>query len=246
MNSRSSSRGWQRANRPSGCKNTQDMKNIKTYTDALNESKKQEDLAYQLLDAAQNGSTDVVKDLLDMGVEVDCLDGLGRTPLHLAAYQGHTDTAELLLDRGADPNLVSGNDHTPLQSIAKRGSTDMATLLLDRGADVNASTRTVNAPLQIAASAGNTDMVGLLLDRGADVDAVDSNGRTPLYYVTQRFGIINKDVAKLLVLHGAKVMVVFNNLGEFLSFFDGDLDWMPEALRSKIKRMLRGRQAFGM
>jgi ankyrin repeat protein len=222
------------------------MKNIKTYTDALNESKKQVDLAYQLLNAAQNGSTDAVKDLLDRGAKVDCLDGFGRTPLHLAAHQGHTDTAELLLDRGADPNLVSGNGYTPLQSIAKRGSTDMATLLLDRGADVNASTRTDVAPLQIAASAGNADMVRLLLDRGAEVDPVDLDGRTPLYNATQRW-IKHKDVAKLLVLHGANVLDVFNNLGEFLSFFDGNLDWMPEGpLKVKLLRMLRGRQAFGM
>lgn len=60
----------------------------------------------------------------------------------------------------------------------------------------------------------------------------------------------NKQVASGLIGCGADPMSAFNSPEEILSFFDGDLSWvqgMPEGpLKAKLKRMQRGKSAFGM
>ena len=47
-----------------------------------------------------------VEVLLDAGVEVDQLDGLGRTPLYLAAGGGYKETCRVLIKRGAAVNSI--------------------------------------------------------------------------------------------------------------------------------------------
>ena len=60
----------------------------------------------------------------------------------------------------------------------------------------------------------------------------------------------NKQVASGLIGCGADPMSAFNSTEQILSFFDGDLSWlpgMPEGpMKDKLKRMQRGKSAFGM
>ena len=90
------------------------MKNIKTYTQTLNEAEGQGELNRRLMAAAEKGNTDVVKDLLDKGAQVDARTYRGYTPLRHAAFNGYTDTARLLLDRGAQVDAMDNDDNTPL------------------------------------------------------------------------------------------------------------------------------------
>lgn len=59
--------------------------------------------------AAMKGHTDMVKLLLDAGVDKEVKDGLGRTPLHVAAHaaarNGWFDTVKVLRDAGPDDCL---------------------------------------------------------------------------------------------------------------------------------------------
>src|SRR5579871_6741839 len=55
-----------------------------------------------------------VKQLLAAGAHVNTRDGLGDTPLILAAMYGHTATVRLLLDHGADVNARNNQDYTAL------------------------------------------------------------------------------------------------------------------------------------
>jgi len=62
------------------------------------------------------GSTDVVKFLLDKGVDVNTelkVHGSGHTGLHIAAFHGHVKVAKLLLQRGARVDLMDKTWGTP-------------------------------------------------------------------------------------------------------------------------------------
>ncbi|KAI0893567.1 hypothetical protein F4806DRAFT_475051 [Annulohypoxylon nitens] len=58
-------------------------------------------LVESLLVAAAQGYNKVLALLFKYGVDVNSLNGLGYSALHLAAYWGHTSTCHMLLDRGA-------------------------------------------------------------------------------------------------------------------------------------------------
>ena len=53
-------------------------------------------------------------------------------------------------------------------------------------------------------------------------------------------------VAKLLIQRGADPFKAFKDPQKIIEFFKGDIDWMEEPLKTKLKRMQRGKSAFGM
>ncbi len=88
--------------------------------------------------AAEGGSVESAKLLLDRGVDINAKDSADETPLHVAARRGRPEMVRYLLDRGANPNALNSADETPLHVAARCGRPEMVRYLLDRGADPNA------------------------------------------------------------------------------------------------------------
>ena len=57
--------------------------------------------------SAFEGNLQLVKHLLDRGINVDQIDNIGLTPLIYAATHGHNDVIKLLINHGADINHVN-------------------------------------------------------------------------------------------------------------------------------------------
>src|SRR3989339_300803 len=143
-----------------------------------------------LIEAAKNGGTKEVEELLDRGANIHARDDHA---LRWAADNGHTDTARLLLDRGA--NIHARDDHALIYA-AEKGHTDTVRLLLDRGANIHADD---DSALRWAAGNGHTDTARLLLDRGANVRAQDDSA------LRWAAGSGHTDTARLLLDRGAHV-----------------------------------------
>jgi pectate lyase len=163
------------------------------------------ELPMSLPEAGAIGDLDLVRSLLNEGVEVDSWEGsYKRTALQRAARHGHKDVVEFLIDKGADINTKEDwPGGTPLHYATENGYKEVVEVLLARGADVNAK-RTYPAgdrPLHSATKASNRDIVELLIDKGADVNAKNEAAQTPLdIAVLQK----NKEIVELLKKHGAK------------------------------------------
>jgi len=93
--------------------------------------------------AVKHGQLEVVRLLLDLGMDVDertMLQELEEptlswgSPLWHAAAEGHLEIARLLLDRGADPNANLYASGWPLSRAYDRGDEAMKQLLIARGA----------------------------------------------------------------------------------------------------------------
>lgn len=91
----------------------------------------------RLLAAADSGSFDRVKELLDKGVPVDTRDEHQWTPLMLAALQGHDKIVSLLLEQGADIEAQDVNGTTPLMAAASSGWLSVVKRLMNAGADMD-------------------------------------------------------------------------------------------------------------
>lgn len=124
-----------------------------------------------LLEAAEEGDTSGIDELLSAGANVNCaIDGDG-SPLIAAARDGHLAAVRLLLDHGADPNLSVPGDGNALIMAAAGGFGEVVTLLLDRGASIDQIVSGDENALIQASANGHLEVVKLLVERGADVNA---------------------------------------------------------------------------
>ena len=133
-----------------------------------------------LLKAASRGLLESVKDLLDLGLDVNSRSKYGNTPLMRAAYKGHVDIANLLLETKADVNAENGVGNTALIFAIDTGHAEIVELLLKHGANASCKTIDGNTPLLFACVSENPSMVAVLVGFGADVNQGNSAGDTPL------------------------------------------------------------------
>lgn len=144
--------------------------------------------------AARQGFVEVVKILLEAGVEIngehitpsshvtsesDSDTSVGaltsyppehRRPLIAAIEAGQVETVELLLDLGADPNLSTHHYRNALEPAVRLGGSEgirICQVLLKAGVDVVDTHPSGITVLQIACETGQEEIVKLLLGAGA-------------------------------------------------------------------------------
>jgi len=84
-----------------------------------------------LLEAAEDGNSDRAKRLVLNGVEVNCKNAKGETPLMKAAASGDVRTVVVLMMRGANEQEQDKQGLTPLMHAVVAGQTDVVKWLLD-------------------------------------------------------------------------------------------------------------------
>jgi beta-lactamase regulating signal transducer with metallopeptidase domain len=125
----------------------------------------------ELVEAAESGDLEDVKDLIDAGANIDAVvDGDG-SPLIAAVRANRMAVVMELLNRGADVNLAVSGDGNPLIAAATEGAEKVVDLLLSRGAAIDLVVPGDENALIQAAGAGHFAIVKMLVDRGADVNA---------------------------------------------------------------------------
>lgn len=136
-----------------------------------------------------NRRSEVVKILLNNGIDINVKAKGGFTPLHTAAKYNDDGFSKILLNYGADVDAESADGSTPLHYAALNDNPRTLELLLDRGAKVNAKNKIGCTPLHIAAQRGNAKIVKILLSKGAEVNAQNNKQITSLHRAA-RYGHI--------------------------------------------------------
>lgn len=137
-----------------------------------------------LAKAASKGDMARIRTLLDEGGNVNVIDALGRTPLHMAAFYGRPKTSALLIASGANINAKDRVGMTPLHAAVLAGGLQEVELLLDKNAEIATATDTGLTPLHLSAATGQPQIAALLIQRGADPQSRDRDGKTPLSYAS--------------------------------------------------------------
>lgn len=179
-------------------------------------AKRKEKLSFEriaLFDAAKNGQHEIVKELLERGVDANVIAPDGQTALHLSAEYGHEAVTQVLLDHDAGYDLrmrpgkadKNGNcpgGRVPLHYAALNGNLGIINILLSHGADASPQSNNLRTPLQEAIAEDRTKAAMLLIKRGASLTACDHEGWTPLHCAAYKK---NLDIVKALVASGADV-----------------------------------------
>ncbi|KAK6621143.1 hypothetical protein RUM43_011449 [Polyplax serrata] len=92
----------------------------------------------ELLRATAKSEVGRVKQMLDAGVDVNCVDtnDTKNSPLHWAACYGSKDVVRFLIVRGAEVNATNSCGATPLHDAIGRGVKDVCSELISKGADI--------------------------------------------------------------------------------------------------------------
>ncbi|CAK8994193.1 unnamed protein product [Durusdinium trenchii] len=120
--------------------------------------------------AASCGHLEVVRLLLEAGVDKDAADTDGWTALHIAAENGHSEVVRLLLEAGADKDAADTDGSTALHFAARNGHLKVVQLLREAGADKDAADTDGCTALGFAAYNGNghLEVVRSLPEAGTD------------------------------------------------------------------------------
>jgi ankyrin repeat protein/L-ascorbate metabolism protein UlaG (beta-lactamase superfamily) len=120
--------------------------------------------------AAEGGSVEVIRFLLDRGADVNAPNVANETPLHYATGWCHLEAVRLLLERKADVSIATNEGDTPLHYLRFVGLREVAELLLENGADINARNNEGETFLGMAVNAGRPQLIDLAFERGAKIE----------------------------------------------------------------------------
>jgi hypothetical protein len=115
-----------------------------------------------LYHAIINNNHDMVKFLLDMGVNPAKADSYNETPLHWAVSYEQDEVVKLLLSRGANPNTANMYGETPLHLAARQGNQIIAQYLIDKGADLYMKNNKGYTPRKVAKKSKSKAMAKFL------------------------------------------------------------------------------------
>ena len=113
--------------------------------------------------AARNGASEVVGQLLELGVDPNAPDPYHRIPLGQAAAFGHLESLRILLEGGARVDGLPGH-WSPLMSATHAGNADLVRLLLEHDADPHLFTPDGQSLRELAAAAGNPEVETLIAE----------------------------------------------------------------------------------
>ncbi|EOM1423353.1 ankyrin repeat domain-containing protein, partial [Escherichia coli] len=183
---------------------------------------------YPITQAAFLGETEVVSNLIKLGVELDARGDLGRTALNEAVSNGYFDIVKLLVESGADLTIKDEFGKTALELAEVHQNykivewlshyrdhnpiPDFSVLINIYGEryfggeiiDTDARTELGEGVLHIAVRKRRQLDVRCFIQHGADINAKANNGFdfTPLHY---SIGIGDFDMMKLLLKLGADI-----------------------------------------
>ncbi|XP_061171092.1 putative ankyrin repeat protein RF_0381 [Saccostrea echinata] len=133
--------------------------------------------------AAWGGNIELLKILLDKGLDISSRTNDGKTALHKCCVNGKKDMCEYLVN--TYPNLIDTTDnegHSALHVVAWGGNIDLFNLFLDKGLDINKTRNDGKTVLQLCCMNGKINMCKFLVNTYPYlVDVINKTGGNVLH-----------------------------------------------------------------
>ncbi len=171
--------------------------------------------------AAIKGNYELIKLLLEKGVDPKIKDNNGQTALHILVESNQVENLRKIFANNPVAFKLSCKvkdmeGKTVLHYAAKAGNYELAQRLLDAGIDPDICDNKGKTALHYAAIKGNYQLAQRLIDAGIDPDICDNKGKTALHYAIDRRDI---GLIKLLCRNEADSEIVKNYADEITNYF---------------------------
>jgi ankyrin repeat protein len=148
------------------------------------------------------GQMEMVKYLLEEGIEINSVNDYNRNASIFAIAGHHTDILEYLIKQGVSIAHTDDLDRTAMHWCAIQGNAELAELLLKNGADLHAVDNQMKTALHWTARQDLPDVARVLLQYGANPNVYDNHCRTPLFTASWEG---HKEIVELLIENHAIV-----------------------------------------
>ncbi len=142
-----------------------------------------------LISALVSGENEVVKTLLQKGVDVNKApesgEFKGKPPILISAELNKPDILAMLIEQGANVEQKGPDGKTPFITAFEKGNRAAMEVLAAKGANVNAKGQFENTPLIIATQKKDLEMVEFLLENRADPNAEGAFFKTALDFAVK-------------------------------------------------------------
>jgi uncharacterized protein len=166
-----------------GCSKRHDKNSVQAVKSIEKSENNQSFQDVTIYEAALNGKSDVVSELLQKGFDANKADQDGRTALMYAAYNGHTEVVKILLEHKASVDMPDSSGRTALMFAASGPFPETVKILLDHHANPNiVDFQDHFTALMFAANEGQKETVKTLLEGKADPSMKDIDGETALNF----------------------------------------------------------------
>ncbi len=121
-----------------------------------------------LMVASGEGYPEIVRILLDAGVNPNEYTISQNTALLISVQNGNTEIVRMLLNAGADPNMMDEDQFAPISSAIENNEIEMVRMLLDAGVDTSIFQEIYSmTPVEFAESERSPEIADLLRQYGA-------------------------------------------------------------------------------
>jgi len=157
------------------------------------------ELEKKLFQAVKDGNLEVVRSVVNEGVDINIKNEYGLMPIHVAAEYNRPEVLKFLVSKGADVNAATNADLKKIVEGLDQGKVILKFVLQMEGFSLKDGLFLgLNhlTPIHFAALNGNLELVKYLVGQGADVNARGIDGMTVLLYASKSG---NLELVKYLV-----------------------------------------------
>lgn len=135
----------------------------------------------------RNENLEKLTELIINGSNINEVDEMSRTPLHIAAWKGNSEIIQFLLRMKALTTIKAKDNFTPLHFAIQSGNLQCCILLINYDKTLLHSriSKGNKTGLHLAAAKGNYEIVEFLLQSGADPTALINKRQTALDFAKE-------------------------------------------------------------
>ena len=150
--------------------------------------------------AAQNGSLDIIKFLVEHGADISAQDyEQSRSVIHFAAENGDIECIKYLTEHGADLQDKDANGATAFHYAVMANNLEAVKYFVTKKLDYTAKDYRGWTAMHYAANGGAFEVMKYLIAKDLNINALNDRRRTPLFFARQ-----HRELRKFMLSQGAK------------------------------------------